>query len=46
MSNDSFYRGMSKDPVTFSVVCDECGREWESRIEWVDNDPCMPERYS
>jgi len=30
-------------PVTFSVVCDECGREWESRVEWIDNDPCLPE---
>jgi len=26
--------------ATCTVVCDDCGRMYDSRIEWLEDDPC------
>jgi hypothetical protein len=35
---------IERDTTTFTVVCDGCGEEWGSEAEWLEEDPCMPER--
>ena len=26
------------------TVCEGCGSEWNNTLEWLDEDPCMPDR--
>jgi hypothetical protein len=35
---------VDRNTITHTVVCDNCGREYDNKIEWLENDPCMPER--
>ena len=35
---------VTREVVTFTVVCDSCGSKHESVAEWLEHDPCMPDR--
>jgi len=37
---------MNRETITYTVICNECGEKWNSEIEWLENDPCMPERVN
>jgi len=35
---------ITRQTNSYKVVCCECGSEYESEADWLENDPCMPTR--